>query len=175
MGAVRVVWINGCFGAGKTATAEALVRLRPAHLLVDPELVGFLLWEFDASLRAQDFRELALWRRLVVETIDALRERGRPMVVPMCLHTPDHLSVLTELRARGVTVDHVVLRVEEAELRRRIARQVTDADAATDAGSREFRLAQLPAGLTLTADPPADARVVDTAGLTPDEVAALLV
>ena len=170
-----VLWLNGCFAAGKSATAAALAAARADLLLFDPELLGSLLWEIDPSLRAQDFRELRVWRRLVVDTVVTLvTERRRPLVVPMSLFSADHLSVLDAVRARGVVVDHVVLRVAEAELRRRIAAQRRSEDEATDVGTREFRLSQLAAGVRMTSHPPAGARVIDTAGLTVEQVVALL-
>ena len=38
-----IVWLNGTFGAGKTATAAALVPLIPEARLFDPETVGYML------------------------------------------------------------------------------------------------------------------------------------
>jgi hypothetical protein len=172
---VRVLWLNGCFGSGKSATAAALVAADPHRLLFDPELVGYLLWEIDPSLRAKDFRELRVWRRLVVDSaVTLLAEFERPLVVPMSLFSEDHLSVIDDLRGRGVTVDHVVLSVDEPEVRRRILAQRKSDDDETDAGTRAFRLAQLPAGLAMALDPPADARVLVTAGLPIVQAAALL-
>lgn len=151
-----VLWLDGCFGAGKTTTAELLLERRPELLLLDPERIGFLLWELDAALRAHDFRGLRLWRRLVVEHVVAvLEEYDRPVVVPMSLFDPMHVDELVgELRRRGVPVHHVRLVVDEPELRRRITAQRMSKDEVTNTGTREFRLAQLPAGLAAATGEP---------------------
>jgi AAA domain len=168
-----LLWLNGCFGSGKSTTAAALVRLCPRLLLFDPELVGFLLWEVDPSLRAQDFRDLPLWRHLVVETAgQVIVERQRAVVAPMSLFDPEHqLDVIGGLRARGVPVHHVLLDVGAAELRRRIVSQTMSPDPATDEGTRRFRLDQLAAGLAMCASPPADVTVVTVGDSSADEVA----
>ena len=147
-----VLWLDGAFGAGKTTTAERILRRRPEWLLLDPELVGALLWEHDPSLRGQDFRALRLWRRLVVEHVHAVQEeRGRSLVVPMSLFDPVHVDeTVGELSRRGLDVHHVRLVVDGRELTRRILAQRTSQDADTDAGTRAFRLAQLDVGLAAT-------------------------
>jgi hypothetical protein len=40
-----IIWINGAFGAGKTALAEELHRRLPDAVLYDPEDVGLMLWK----------------------------------------------------------------------------------------------------------------------------------
>lgn len=163
-----VLWLDGCFGAGKTTTAQLLLQRRPELLLLDPELVGFLLWEVDPSLRARDFRDLRLWRRLVVEHVTAaLEELGRPLVVPMSVFDPEHAEELMgELRRRGTVLHHVRLAVDEPELRRRITAQRMSEDEQANARTREFRLGQLPAGLAADTG-----TALPIAGRSPDEVA----
>ncbi len=163
-----VLWLDGCFGAGKTTTARLLLQRRPELLLLDPELIGSLLWQVDPSLRARDFRGLRLWRRLVVEHVTAvLEELGRPLVVPMSVFEDGHAGELVgELHRRDVVVHHVRLVVDEEELRRRISAQRMSDDEATDVGTREFRLGQLPAGLAARTGSP-----LQVAGRSPDEVA----
>jgi hypothetical protein len=38
-----IIWLNGTFGAGKTATAAKLLPLAPGARLFDPETVGYML------------------------------------------------------------------------------------------------------------------------------------
>ena len=66
-----IIWINGAFGAGKTALAEELHRRLPDAVLYNPEDVGLMLWK---QMRPNgDFQHLPSWRELVVATV--LRER----------------------------------------------------------------------------------------------------
>lgn len=166
-----VLWLDGAFGAGKTTTAQHVLQRRPGWLLVDPELVGFALWQHDPSLKGQDFRGLPLWRRLVVEHVQAVQEElGRCLVVPMSLFDAVHVDqTVGELRRRGLVVHHVRLVVGRSELERRIREQRTSSDEATDAGTRAFRLAQMGDGLAAASgtafevdrrDPDAVARAV---------------
>ena len=38
-----IIWLNGTFGAGKTATAKEQLPLVPDTRLFDPETVGYML------------------------------------------------------------------------------------------------------------------------------------
>jgi hypothetical protein len=51
-----IVWLNGTFGAGKTATAAALVPLIHRARLFDPETVGYMLRPNLADHPVSDFR-----------------------------------------------------------------------------------------------------------------------
>jgi hypothetical protein len=165
-----IVWLNGCFGAGKTTTAQ-LLRDALGGYLFDPEPIGFLLWDVVPDLTEEDFRGFRPWQRLVVEGITALwEERQRPIVVPMSVFDRAHQDgTIGALRRAGLDVRHVVLSVDEAELRRRIEEQVMfPDDPPRDAGVRDFRLEQLPLGLAMHRDP--EAAVVDVADRTPEAV-----
>jgi len=57
-----IVWLNGTFGAGKTATAAALVPLIPQARLFDPETVGYMLQPNLADHPVSGFQHWAPWR-----------------------------------------------------------------------------------------------------------------
>ncbi|MGW4032388.1 NUDIX hydrolase [Streptomyces sp. NPDC004838] len=121
-----IVWINGAFGAGKTTTAGELIDLIPNSTLYDPELIG-------DGLRLQlppkrldevdDYQDLPIWRRLVVDTAAAmLAELGGTLVVPMTLLRQEYRDeIFGGLAARRIAVRHVLLHPEETILRQRIA------------------------------------------------------
>ncbi|MFE6000651.1 NUDIX domain-containing protein [Streptomyces sp. NPDC056454] len=124
-----VVWINGAFGAGKTSVAGELIDLIPNSTLYDPELTG-------AGLRGllpqkklaevDDFQDLRIWRRLVVDTAAALlAEVPGVLVVPMTLLRQEYRDeIFGGLASRRIPVRHVLLSPEETILRRRIAGRV---------------------------------------------------
>ena len=57
-----IIWINGGFGAGKTALAEELHRRLPDAVVYNPEDVGLMLWK---QMRPDgDFQHLPSWREL---------------------------------------------------------------------------------------------------------------
>jgi hypothetical protein len=120
-----LVWINGAFGAGKTAVAAELARRWPAAIIFDPEQVGFILRRvLPAQLYPGDFQDLTEWRQLTVQTGVALLDRyQRPLIVPMALANPAYFDeVIGGLHGCGVDVRHFTLIVSVATLRRRIRR-----------------------------------------------------
>jgi len=117
-----LVWVNGPFGVGKTATAHELVRRLDGAVLVDPELVGFGLQHAIPPGLRPDFQDLATWRAGVVEVLDhTLGRHPGPVVVPMTVVVPAYLDeVLGGLRARGHDVHHVSLLAEREVVERRL-------------------------------------------------------
>jgi len=107
-----VVWINGAFGVGKTAVAEALVPRLPGAVIFDPERIGFILREVvPADERTDDFQDIPAWAAMTCAGVTSLaRCRARPVVVPM---TVVDQSIFDELfggvRRSGVRVVHVTL------------------------------------------------------------------
>ena len=62
-----IVWLNGTFGAGKSSTANHLVRLLPQARVYDPETVGYMLGHVLTEL-VDDFQDWPPWRTLVIQT-----------------------------------------------------------------------------------------------------------
>ncbi|MEC4019069.1 NUDIX hydrolase [Streptomyces sp. H27-D2] len=121
-----IVWLNGAFGAGKSAAARELLDLLPGSVLYEPELVGYGLRAMLPSKRLDevpDFQDLPAWRRLVVETGAALlAEAGGPLVVPMTLLKQEYRDeIFGGLASRRIAVRHVLLHPGESILRGRIA------------------------------------------------------
>lgn len=67
-----IVWLNGTFGAGKTATGAELLPLVPGARLFDPETVGYMLRPNLADHPVSDFQDWPPWRPLVVATATEL-------------------------------------------------------------------------------------------------------
>ena len=157
-----ITWLHGAFGAGKSSVAAELTRRRPDLVPYDPELVGYLLRQA-LPLPSGDFQDLPEWRELVVATGAVLDAGGtRSLVAPMTLLERRYADeVFTGLAGLGVQVVHVLLDVDEDELRRRIAED------AAEAGARAWRLERVAAYVEARSwlVPLADL-VVDTTALT---------
>lgn len=172
-----IVWINGTFGAGKTSACRELVELLPGSLLFDPEVVGFGLRRVlpaDRLATVSDFQDLPSWRRLVPETAAALlAEVPGPLVVPMTLLREDYRDeIFGALASYGIAVHHLVLDPEETILRERIAqREECPGDPERSARIRQWCLEHLPRYRAARRWLGRDARLLDTAGLTPRETA----
>ncbi len=160
-----IVWLNGTFGSGKTATSAELLRLIPSSRVFDPETVGDMLRLNLADHPVTDFQQWPPWRRLVVATaIELTGFTGQHLIAPQTVLDHGYLDqMFGGLRAAGLMVFHVVLDADEETLRRRIH---------DSAEARQWRLDHLPAyqqsrpWMIQAAD-----LVVDTGQHTPAEAA----
>jgi hypothetical protein len=64
-----VVLLNGSFGVGKTTVARLLRSSWAGSVVYDPEWCGLALMRLPRSVtggRADDFQDMALWRKSVI-------------------------------------------------------------------------------------------------------------
>lgn len=122
---VRVVWINGAFGVGKTTVANLLRDAVPGTVIVDPEEVGSLLrMTLQPVVPVHDFQEWGAWRDLVGATVTSvarelpLGSRGL-VVVPQTITEETYWAQIIEGLGEVIELIPVSLRVEESEHRRR--------------------------------------------------------
>ena len=159
---MRLVWINGAFGAGKTTVAEKLVERWPEAMLYDPELIGTLLYSLlPAALTGGDYQDITLWRRLVrVTATEMLSEYERPLVVPMTLVVPSYfVEIVGGLRREGVSVDHFTLLASDETIMARVR----------GSDREEWAVSQLPRLAALR--DPLFARHIDSDTANADEIA----
>ncbi|MFG2769763.1 NUDIX domain-containing protein [Streptomyces sp. NPDC048350] len=176
-----IVWINGAFGAGKSSTARELVELIPNSTLYDPEITGGGLYDLLPRKRldeVDDFQDLPMWRRMVVDTAAALlAEVGGVLVVPMTLTRQAYRDeIFGGLAARRIEVRHVVLVQDETILRTRIdSRAALDDDLESAERARQWCHDHIEPFRTALDWLSADAYTVDNTTLTPAETAAAVV
>ena len=117
-----LVWINGPFGGGKTATAFELRRRVDRAIVCDPERLGYGLHRMLPPALRRDFQNFAAWRHGVHEVLDlAAREWDGPVIVPMTLIDPSYFEeVVGRLRAGGHDVRHFSLLADRATVLRRL-------------------------------------------------------
>ncbi|MFF8278925.1 NUDIX domain-containing protein [Streptomyces lateritius] len=173
-----IVWINGAFGAGKSSTARELVDLIPNSTLYDPELIGGAMsWLLPQKRLAEvnDFQDLPIWRRMVVDTAAALlAEVGGVLVVPMTLLRQEYRDeIFGGLAARRIQVRHVLLAPDETILRERIHGRTPDhSDPAELTRVRQWSYDHIEPYRTAVHDwLGADAYIVDSTALTTAETA----
>jgi hypothetical protein len=108
---VMLVWINGPFGGGKTATAFELHRRLPGSVVCDPEHVGYGLHRMLPPGQRKDFQDLPAWRLGVHQMLDlTLRSHDGPVIVPMTLVDDGYFAeIVGRLRADGFEVHHFAL------------------------------------------------------------------
>jgi hypothetical protein len=117
-----LVWINGPFGVGNTATAFELNRRLPGSAVCDPGHVGFGMRRMlPASLRG-NFQDIPAWRHAVTELLSrTLAEYNGPVIVPMTLVDPGYFQeIIGSLRDDGFEVQHFALLADPATVVRRL-------------------------------------------------------
>lgn len=118
-----LVWINGPFGGGETATADELCRRLPGSVVCDPEHVGFSMRRMLPAPLRTNFQDLPAWRHSVVELLRlTLTNYDGPVIVPMTLVDRRYFQeIIGSLRDDGFPVHHFALLAEPATVRRRLA------------------------------------------------------
>jgi len=124
VGAV-LLWINGPFGGGKTATAYELQRRLDHSVVCDPEHLGYGLHRVLPPELRTDFQTLASWRQGVHEVLDlAARKWSGPVIVPMTLINPCfYQETIGRLREDGHDVRHFTLLADRSTVLRRLRRR----------------------------------------------------
>jgi hypothetical protein len=117
-----LLWINGPFGGGKTATAVELSRRLPGSVVCDPELVGFGMHRMLPEALRTDFQDLPPWRQSVRYLLaHALRLHVGPVIVPMTLINAAYFDeIIGGLRVDGADVRHFSLLAQRGTVLRRI-------------------------------------------------------
>ncbi len=121
----RVVWINGAFGVGKMAVAERLRRRQPGAALSDPETLARNIRDaLPVEKQPSDYQDIALWRRMCVQTIAGLAETNALVIVPMTLvHERYFDEIVGGLRDAGTDVRHFALTASPATIRWRLLKR----------------------------------------------------
>ncbi|MEU5895147.1 MULTISPECIES: NUDIX domain-containing protein [Streptomyces] len=172
-----IVWINGAFGAGKTSAARELIELIPNSTLFDPEVIGGTLPHLLPPKRldeVNDYQDLPIWRRLVIDTAAAMHaEVGGVLVVPMTLLRQEYRDeIFGGLAARRISVHHVLLAPDETILRERISGRPVPPEPDGDLRVRQWAFDHVEPYRAARAEwIDGDAHVVDTSVLTPFETA----
>jgi adenylylsulfate kinase-like enzyme len=131
-----IIWLNGTFGVGKTATAMELATIMPNARLFDAEVVGYLLMEILKDHEFSDFQELPPWRTLVpIVTAEIARFTGQHLLATQSVLNETYWKELRQgFSQHSLEVFHVVLHAEPEVLAHRI-----DADQ-EDQKARQWRL-----------------------------------
>lgn len=145
-------------------------------MIFDPEEIGSLVRRI-AVKQTEDFQDMAIWRRLVADTIVALQAyEDCDLVVPMTMLEPKYRQeIFGVLVDSGLTLCHYVLHVEEAELRRRIhAHEIFPDDTERSLAVRQWRLDHVDPYFDQFLQLSTEAKVIDASGRNIDEITATI-
>jgi len=111
-----VILINGSFGIGKTTVARLLSKRIKKSVILDPELIGFVLQRLSRfiPLRGRgtdDFQDISLWRKATfVSTFLLHRITRRNIIVPMAYSNLDYVNQLRlGLIKKGIAIHRFCL------------------------------------------------------------------
>lgn len=160
-----IVWLNGPFGVGKTAVAEALLDARTDWSLFDPEERGVELLR-TAAQDVDDFQDLPTWRTSFVT--DALAKDGSSdVVIPMTVRRLDYYREIVDGMKSVTEVRPIRLTASDTTLRERIVGDQRQPTAVA------WRLKHLSACVD-TFNDPVFGDHIGTDGRTPAKIAALI-
>ncbi|WP_165981140.1 AAA family ATPase [Macrococcus lamae] len=94
---IRVIWINGAFGAGKTTIAEELQRALPNSYLFDPEqAASFINHVIPSELKLSDFQDYQEWRKINRLMLNKLvSQYSGVIIIPMTITNEKYYYEIT--------------------------------------------------------------------------------
>ena len=121
-----IIWINGAFGSGKTATAFELHRRLENSFVYDPENVGYFIRKnAPQNFSKGDFQDILLWREMNYKLLKLISsEYDGIIIVPMTLVNPDYYGeIIDKLIDAGVEVKHFILYATRETILKRLKRR----------------------------------------------------
>ena len=119
-----IIWLNGCFGVGKTTTANILQSLVENSHVYDPEQVGYFLWDnFPEVLKRKgDFQDIELWRKFNFECIEYMYNNfDGHIIIPMTIVNPKYYyEIIGKLQNNGVKIHHFILSATKESIKERL-------------------------------------------------------
>jgi hypothetical protein len=120
-----LLWINGPFGGGKTATAHELQRRIDLSIVCDPEYLGYGLHRMLPPELRSNFQNFAAWRQGVHEVLDLVaRKSAGTVIVPMTVIDPGYFDqIVGRLRQGGHDVRHFSLLADRDTVLQRLRKR----------------------------------------------------
>ena len=149
------ILINGSFGIGKTTASQRLAGALPRAKIADPEDVGFVLhrlppWALGLRERADDYQDMALWRRLIVVQARLAYRLAPVVIVPMAFTNRDYFAAFTDALGETAPVVKICLVAPLDVVRDRLTRRALSEGRS---GLGEFELRRSAECVAAHADP----------------------
>lgn len=104
-----IIWINGCFGVGKTTVAGRLKEKIDNSIIYDPEKVGTFLFN-TLLVKEDDFQDYELWRMINYEMLKNLNTEFKVIIVPMTITNIQYYDeIIGRLERDGINIKHFIL------------------------------------------------------------------
>ena len=126
-----ILWINGAYGSGKSTIARALHKKLDKSFLYNPENSGnFIRENVPERMWKDDFQDYPMWRQVNVQMLKYLeKNHDGIIIVPMTIVRKKYYDeVITELRAAGVLLMHIILLANRETLFNRLIARGEETD-----------------------------------------------
>lgn len=120
---IKMIWINGTFGVGKTATAYELHRRIKDSFVFDPEEAGFYISNnMPKHLGKSDFQDHKMWRTFNHDMLKYILSSYKGVViVPMTIVNETYMDeILKTLPIAEESIYHYTLMASEKTIRKRL-------------------------------------------------------
>ncbi len=118
-----IIWLNGCFGSGKTSVSEALLSMIDKAHIYDPEEVGqFIRSNLPDGKQYSDFQNHPLWRKMNYEILLYTAQQSEShLIVPMTLVNGTYYNeIIGKLKESNVDIQMYSLIASEATIHKRL-------------------------------------------------------
>lgn len=124
---VKIIWINGAFGSGKTQTAHELNDRLPSSHVYDPENIGYFIYKnIPAEIKKSDFQDYRQWRDFNYEMLKLMAEEYSGVIIaPMTLVVPQYYDeIIGRLLADGIEMKHFILCASKETIHGRLRKRL---------------------------------------------------
>lgn len=122
-----IIWINGSFGVGKTATAEELHKSIKDSYIYDPEMAGEFIWDNSPQCISGkgDFQDIPMWRDFNYSMLKYIHENySGTIIVPMTLTNKEYYNQIIErLINEGVPLKQYILIAKKSVILERLSKR----------------------------------------------------
>lgn len=122
-----IIWINGCFGVGKTSISEKLHEQIKDSFIYDPEIAGQFIWGNSPKCIARkgDFQDIPMWRDINYQMLKHIYNNYSGMIiVPMTLVNKEYYNqIVGKLTIDGACIKHFILTAQKSTILKRLKRR----------------------------------------------------
>lgn len=115
-----IIWVNGCFGVGKSTIAGELNKQIKESIIYDPEEIGGFLSN-TLPIKKDDFQDYELWRIINYETLKYLNSRFKIIIVPMTITNLQYYDeIIGKLKKEEICIKHFILSASKENIIKRL-------------------------------------------------------
>lgn len=123
---MKIIWLNGAYGCGKTTIAYELARSIENAFIYDPEQMGYFIRKNEPEeLIADNFQDEPLWAEFNLKMIRHICNSNKTIIIPMTIYRKDIFEqIITQLRNDEIIVDHYLLSAKKTTIMQRLMKRL---------------------------------------------------